>query len=541
MPSKQHASDSVSVAHNQTSTRHAGRPSITHWLALLLVVLILTPMAIWPALDTFRPVARVHVARALPAIAPANVSNASTEQADRPAPQTRTVQAPGWIEPDPYHTAVIALADGVVESIHVLEGQSVHKGQVLAELVSEDAELALRQAEAMVSTMEANLAKARAEHTAATTDWEQPVQRDREVATTAAALVEAQSELKRLPAEIKAVEADLRRWREEQQRVQQAYDKGAATTRERLVADYELASTQADLEALTLRKGVLEARVERLEAESNAAVRAAELRVAERLTLSSAAATVSDAQASLENARAQRDEARLRLDRMTIVSPIDGNVLHRLKVPGDKVMLGMDDPHSSHIVHLYDPQQLQVRVDVPLADAAQVRVGQACEVVVDVLPDTVFAGEVTRIIHKADLQKNTLQVKVRVINPAEILKPEMLTRVRFIGDSPGYSTSQQTPGTATSNKPIEGVGQALNTNRVRVPADCIDGSRVWVVRSRRGLSGHVSAVSIEALEQENGFVTVEGPLSVGDLVVQQPTGLTPDERVKMTLSEGGVV
>ena len=85
-----------------------------------------------------------------------------------------------------------------------------------------------------------------------------------------------------------------------------------------------------------------------------------------------------------------------------------GNVLRRLKGPGDKVMLGMDDPHSSHVVHLYDPGALQVRVDVPLADAAQVGVGQACEVVVDILPDEIFAGEVTRVTHEADLQKEHL-------------------------------------------------------------------------------------------------------------------------------------
>lgn len=517
------------------------KPVRYHWLALVLVVLILTPMAVWPALDTFRSADKVRVARALPVLSLVSRESAPGDGAGATQPTTRTVQAPGWIEPDPYHTAVSALADGVVETIHVLEGESVRAGQLLAELVSEDAELALRQAEARVETMVAALGRADAEYAAAKTDWDQPVERDRDVASTAAAHDEARAELERLPAEISAGEADLKRWQQEHQRVVQAFEQGAATTRERLVADYELKSSEAALDALQLQTQVLQARVDRLSSEATAAVRAADLRVAERLALDRATASVSDARAALEQARAQRDEAKLRLERMTIVSPMDGNILNRLKSPGDKVMLGMDDPHSSHIVHLYNPGRLQVRVDVPLADASQVRVGQACEVVVDVLPDRVFAGEVTRITHEADLQKNTLQVKVRVLDPADILKPEMLTRVRFIGVGGTLTGPTGGPGDHRADSAAAINGQAINTNRVRIPEACMDNTRVWVVRDRRGLSGRVAAVDIRALHREGGYVTVEGQLSVGDLVVEQPSNLSPGGRVEVITTDGGVV
>ena len=520
---------------------HNMKPARGHWIALVLVVLILTPMAIWPALDTFRPVNRVYVARALPTVNLVSQTPGPGEDAGASINPTRTVQAPGWIEPDPYYTAVSALADGVVEKIHVLEGETVQSGQLLAELVSEDAELQLRQAEARAATMEAALARARAAYIAAKTDWDEPVERDREVASTTASFVEAQAELERLPAEVRAKEADLQRWREEHKRVLQAYEQGAATTRERLVAEYELSSSEAGLEALQLRSKVLKARVERLEAEAIAAVRAADLRVTDRLALDLAAAAVSDAQAALEHAHAQRDEVKLRLARMTIVSPMDGNILKRLKSPGDKVMLGMDDPYSSHIVHLYDPKRLQVRVDVPLADASQIRIGQACEVVVDVLPDRVFAGEVTRITHEADLQKNTLQVKVRVLEPADILKPEMLTRVRFMGDDAAATTFMKDSEITPNDESVVIEGRAIIPSRVRIPEGCLDGSRVWVVRDRRGLTGRVVAVGVRALDREGGFVAVQGALSVGDLVVQQPDHLSPGERVEVAVEAGGVV
>ena len=49
--------------------------------------------------------------------------------------------------------------------------------------------------------------------------------------------------------------------------------------------------------------------------------------------------------------------------------------------------------------------------------AARVEVGQAAEVVVDLLPDQTFRGEVTRFLHKADIQKNTVEAKVRISHP----------------------------------------------------------------------------------------------------------------------------
>ena len=41
------------------------------------------------------------------------------------------VQASGWVEADPYPVAVTALADGVVQEMPVLEGQTVRSGQVV--------------------------------------------------------------------------------------------------------------------------------------------------------------------------------------------------------------------------------------------------------------------------------------------------------------------------------------------------------------------------------------------------------------------------
>jgi multidrug efflux pump subunit AcrA (membrane-fusion protein) len=197
-------------------------------------------------------------------------------------------------------------------------------------------------------------------------------------------------------------------------------------------------------------------------------------------------------------------------------------------VPGDKIMLGMDDPLSAHLLHLYDPERLQVRVDVPLADAAGVFVGQRCEIVVDVLPDVVFAGDVTRITHQADLQKNTLQVKVRVIDPDPVLKPEMLTRVRFLAE--GGPPQRDAAGPT-----------------LLVPAECISrnnetgATNVWVVRDRRGRRGRSMPVPV-VIRQDNGeWLSVQGHLAPGDLLVVAGDTLSPGQavRVRKPVADGG--
>ena len=100
---------------------------------LAVVVLLILAATAWPAMDALRPSRSVHVSAVLPGsqTGPGAGTNAASgglvrvSDADPPPSSRRTVQAPGWIEPDPFPTAVTALADGVVARVLVLEGQSV--------------------------------------------------------------------------------------------------------------------------------------------------------------------------------------------------------------------------------------------------------------------------------------------------------------------------------------------------------------------------------------------------------------------------------
>lgn len=64
---------------------------------------------------------------------------------------------------------------------------------------------------------------------------------------------------------------------------------------------------------------------------------------------------------------------------------------------------------------LFQPDSLQARIDVPLEEAAQLRIGQPVRLRSTLLPNQTFLGQVTRIDGQADLQRNTLQDKVRVL------------------------------------------------------------------------------------------------------------------------------
>jgi len=503
----------------------------------LVVIVAVGALLLDAAAEVLRPATPITVA---PVVFERQHGHDVEPGPDQPAEQParrgsgQAVQAAGWLEADPFFIAATALADGVVAEVLALEGERVEQGQVIARLVDADAKLALARAEAELQAARAAVRIAEADLAAASSDWEHPIERDRAVAAGRAALAETEAELAQLPSMIAAEQAALERVQEELNRSRQVYQQQASSELEVILLEKSEAAQEAAVESMRRREAILAARRDRLAAELRAAERNAELRIDERRALDSAQAALAAAQAALAQAEAARDEAQLRLDRMTIASPITGYIMQRLKSPGDKVMLAMDDVHSSHIAHIYDPQQIQVRVDVPLADAASVFTGQRCEVVVEILPDRTFTGEVTRITHQADVQKNTLEVKVKVIDPSPMLRPEMLTRVKFLPDSRGGGGGGEGG---------EGGDVGDGRSAVLAPAAGIDRSgdvaRVWVVRDRRGGFGVVRPAEVSITEQREGWVSVRGELRPGDLIALEPAGLSSGERVRMQTTKEG--
>lgn len=514
------------------SRDHGGPPRRPIAPVATPIVVFLTTLALiaWSAWPVLRPSRTIEVTQAL-LVSSSLQETPQTQAATEPeeARATRTVQAAGWLEAEPFYSIATALTDGVIEEMYVLEGDRVEKGQVVARMVEDDARIQLARAVSNYEATQAALDLARARFLSAERNWEAPYELERAVESTKAERDGIKAELRQLPSLIRIEEARLVQAQEELERYEQAYESQASSELEYIAAREGLNAQAARLEAIRLRESILNASIARTESELRAAERELELRIDDRERLDAARAQVQLAEAELDHRAAIREEAQLELARMTIRSPIDGYVQRRLKAPGDKVMLGMDAEHSAHILHLYDPTRIQVRVDVPLADASQIFVGQVCEVVVEVLPDRTFKGEVIIVTHEADLQKNTLQVKVRVLDPDPILRPEMLTRVKFL---PAADAS--TRSTARADPMIRAV---------RVPASVIDRTsdslRVWVVAERSNGRGVVRPVTVEVLSEEHDWVTIRADLHPGTIVASEPTACEPGERVRIATMNGG--
>ena len=212
----------------------------------------------------------------------------------------------------------------------------------------------------------------------------------------------------------------------------------------------------------------------------------------------------------IEVAAVAVEQAKLALQRTRILAPISGRILRLTAAPGQKKMLLMDDMESSTIAILYDPAKLQVRVDVPLADAAKLGVGQKATIRCSLLPDTAFTGEVTRITGEADLQRNTLQAKVRIADPSEQLRPEMLCRVEFFGTN------------STASGPVGSLA-------TWAPESAVAEGSVWVCdpETRRVNKRAVQATS----EKREGMLRIADGLRPGEQVVLAPQNLREGQRV----------
>ena len=518
--------DGSDLAATSTATRAIPPPRF-NWKtrvllpgAILLALLLLIAYAARDTLLPARPVTVVPVV--LKDVAGTTASPATTAPAVAGSiPASGGVQAPGWVEADPFPISVSALTDGVVREMLALEGQPIKAGEVVARLVDDDAKLALARAEADLAQKQATL-------DAAQRQWDNPVESTRAVATGEAMVASTRAQLDKLEAEIAVESAKLTQAKEEFARTEQATSQRARSEIDLIRARQQHAAQQATLAAVTAQKRVVAAELAQREAELTAAKENLRLRIADAKLLAESKAAVTLAQAI-------RDEAALRLARMEVRAQTDGVVMQRHVTPGSKVMLGGDNELSASIVHLYDPMKLQVRVDIPLADAAKVGVDQPAQIVVGVLPNQTFSGRVTRIVHEADIQKNTLQVKVAIDNPSPQLKPEMLARVRFGSVTPAMTT--KTPTAAADTTPTtRSHPAAASAQAIVAPGKLVlrHGEHAITYVADRGRSVAARKTVQLGRAQIDGWVEITAGLNVGDALIVEQDGLRDGQRIRVT-------
>src|SRR5690606_7887824 len=75
------------------------------------------------------------------------------------------------------------------------------------------------------------------------------------------------------------------------------------------------------------------------------------------------------------------------------------------------------------VATLVDFASLEVQADVPETSLKAVTVGAPARVFLDAFPERPYAGEVSRVWPTADRQKATVEVRVRLLEPDQRLRP----------------------------------------------------------------------------------------------------------------------
>ncbi|TWU22400.1 Efflux pump periplasmic linker BepF [Novipirellula galeiformis] len=430
---------------------------------------------------------------------------------------TTLFQSPGWIEPRPTAMSVAALAPGVIEALLVVEGQPIKKGEPIARLISIDAELQVEQAQNALAIREGELNRAQAERDAAQIRLDNPVHLKVQLADAQSMLAKAQTELAKLPFLIQAAEANLKFTLSSMQGKQAA--ESAIAGRIVRQSESQYATAQANLEELRQREPNIGREVDALKSKVDALQNQLDLVVEETRQLREAEAKVQSAMALRDEAKLRLRQEQLSLQRNTVRAPMDGRVLKLIAAPGTRVM-GLDTnagQSSSTVIEMYDPAKLQVRADVRLEDVPMVTRGQPVEIQT-ASSNGVIHGRVLQTTSSANIQKNTLEVKVELIDPPLTVSPEMLVTATFLA-------------AVVADKPSESV----ESQRLFVPNPLIQsndaGSFVWVVDSNARAQRRPIEIGQPSAE---GLREVKSGLNITDkLIASGIESLHPGTRVQV--------
>jgi len=393
---------------------------------------------------------------------------------------TPLFQAAGWIEPRPTPILVTALTEGVVEELLVVESQTIKSGQVVARLIQDDAKLALQTAEA-----DRELRQAEVEHARAM------------LSVTRAAL----------PSQLQSARSHLAF-------AQEFFDSMKEADRMGAVPNLSLPKAKSGLDASASAVADLEIR--------QGTFKAAGIR-----PFAEAEANVKSATARLKQAETGVALAKLRLERTFVTAQVGGQVIALVAKPGQRLMgqapYGM--PEASTVVTMFNPSMIQVRADVRLDDVPKVQSGQRVTIDTPVTPDRPLDGEVLQITSQADIQKNTLQVKVSIKTPPATLRPDMLVQATFLAMPTG--------------KAADGEKQSLRLLIPKQLVESADGNAyVWIA----DLAGRVARKKTVKLGRSSGdFVEVLQGLNPADrLITDGRQGLGDGERIAVTHASTGM-
>ncbi len=377
-------------------------------------------------------------------------------------PGTVVLTAGGYIVA--HHTIqVSSKVVGKVAWVGVEKGDRVKEGQVLVRLEDNEYQAQLGQARAYLDVSKARLKEL------------ESGSRPQEIDAARAAVEEAQANFQNATVNLKRVEDLARQNIASQQQLDNARTQSDVTK-----AQLESARKRYDLVKIGPR-------VEQIEY----------------------------ARAQVAQAQATVDYAQTMLDSTLIRAPVNGTVLERLIEKGEMVStmnFGGPGGVKASVASLADLSDLQVELDINQNDFPKVSLRQDCAVTADAYPDRVYKGVVEEIAPQANRQKATIQVKVKISNPDDYLRPEMNAHVAFLASSPSGSGTREMLSVPRS---------ALIQSEGKTSVFVLEGS-------------HVKLREVQLGRDLGDRMEVAEGLGPNDrVVVRGPEGLASGQRVKV--------
>lgn len=200
------------------------------------------------------------------------------------------------------------------------------------------------------------------------------------------------------------------------------------------------------------------------------------------------------------------------LNNTVIRAPVTGTVLEREVEKGEFVTTSFVGERGAkgYVVSLADLNDLQAELDISQNDFAKLGPTQKGVVTTDAYPDRKYEGVIDEISPEANRQKATVQVKVKVLNPDEYLRPEMNANVAFTEEAKKESRT-------TTVKPV-----------VYVPTGAVRDGAVFVVAEGKALKRPVKTgpISTQGIRVEEGLYGGE------ELIVNPPADLKEGAKVR---------
>ncbi len=264
-------------------------------------------------------------------------------------------------------------ASGIVKKLLVEYGDTVKKGQLLAQLDKVEIEAQVDQSRAALQAAEANLASSQADYERAKVDAEGP-------------------------------DVPL---------LKREYDRATQMAQEGVVSQTALDDADRNYKMALNKQNVSKAQVTVLKAK------------------------IAQSQAEMARDQANLKQLDEQLSYTDIVSPIDGIVLSRDVEMGDAVssilVLGSS---ATLVMTLGDTSEVYVKGKVDESDIGKVYLGQPARIKVESFKDKTFNGKVTKISPMGVEKDNvtTFEVRVSINNPGGELKAEMTANAEIILD-----------------------------------------------------------------------------------------------------------